>query len=187
MGPLCPRTHHRPCTGEYVSGQERRVGIPDPPCPDGPFLLRAPPVLRSFLDKLSCISVHWRPLVSVVRRLAVKQRCMPSDYFADNLAGMIWDCRLLAIGLALSFTGLACSRTPMDEQQVMNTISPGGGTSTVTSGGAGGGGTAGTTGGSSGTTGNGGVVGGSGTSFGSGFGGSGNGGVERQFSRRPRE
>jgi hypothetical protein len=37
----------------------------------------------------------------------------PSDRFADNLAGMICECRWLAIGLALSFTALACSRTPM--------------------------------------------------------------------------
>jgi hypothetical protein len=50
--------------------------------------------------------------------------------FADNLAGMIWECRLLAIGLALSFTGLACSRTPMDQQQVMNTIGTSGGGTT---------------------------------------------------------
>jgi len=34
----------------------------------------------------------------------------PSHRFADNLAGMICECRWLAIGLALSFTALACSR-----------------------------------------------------------------------------
>jgi hypothetical protein len=87
----------------------------------------------------------------VVRRLAVKQRCMPSDYFADILAGMIWDRRWLAIALALSFTGLACLRTPMDEQRVTNTIGPGGGVSTVTSGGS-----TGTVGGTGGITGAGG-------------------------------
>jgi hypothetical protein len=72
-----------------------------------------------------------------------------SDYFADNLAGMIWDCRWLAIGLALSFTALACLRTPMDEQHgvTTNTISSGGGAGTVTSGG-----TTGTIGGTTGTT-----------------------------------
>jgi hypothetical protein len=43
---------------------------------------------------------------------------------------MICECRWLAIGLALSVTGLACSRTPMDEQQGMNTIGPGGGATT---------------------------------------------------------
>jgi hypothetical protein len=59
---------------------------------------------------------------------------VPPDHFADDLVSMIWDCRLLAIGLALSFTGLACSRIPMDEQQGMNTISPSG-VNTVTSGG----------------------------------------------------
>ncbi|MGB8294575.1 MAG: SUMF1/EgtB/PvdO family nonheme iron enzyme, partial [Polyangia bacterium] len=50
---------------------------------------------------------------------------------------MIWECRWLAIGLALSFTALACSRTPMDEQHgvTTNTISSGGGAGTVTSGG----------------------------------------------------
>ena len=37
-----------------------------------------------------------------------------SEYFADNLAAMICECRGLAIGLALSVTGLACSRTPMN-------------------------------------------------------------------------
>jgi len=62
---------------------------------------------------------------------------------------MICSCRLLAIGLALSFTALACSRTPMDQQQgvTTNTISSGGGASTVTSEGTGGGGTTSTTGG----------------------------------------
>ena len=60
---------------------------------------------------------------------------MPLHHFADNLARMIWKCRWLAIGLALLLTGLACSRTPMDEQQGMNTISPGVGGTTVTSGG----------------------------------------------------
>ena len=56
------------------------------------------------------------------------------SHFAGNLAGIIWECCWLAIGLALSFTGLACSRIPMDEQQGMNTISPSG-VNTVTSGG----------------------------------------------------
>jgi hypothetical protein len=67
----------------------------------------------------------------------------------DNLAGMIWDCRWLAIGLALSFTALACLRTPMDEQHgvTTNTFSSGGGAGTVTSGG-----TTGTIGGTTGTT-----------------------------------
>jgi len=65
---------------------------------------------------------------------------MPSNDFPPNdlphnLAGMFWECRWLAIGLALLLTGLACSRTPMDEQQGMNTISPGVGGTTVTSGG----------------------------------------------------
>jgi len=60
----------------------------------------------------------------------VNQRCMPSDRLADNLVAMICECRWLAIGLALSVTGLACSRTPMDEQQGMNTIGPGGGATT---------------------------------------------------------
>jgi hypothetical protein len=64
---------------------------------------------------------------------------------------MIWKCRWLAIGLALSFTGLACSRIPMDEQQGMNTISPSGGAGTVTSGGS-----TGTVGGRGGITGAGG-------------------------------
>jgi len=48
----------------------------------------------------------------------------PSDRFADNLVVMIWECRWLAIGLALSLTGLACSRTPMDEQQAGKTGTP---------------------------------------------------------------
>jgi len=68
-------------------------------------------------------------------------------------------CSVLAIGLALSFTGLSCSRTPMDGLKVMNTISPSGGASTVASGGTtgtigntGGGGMTSTNGGSSGTT-----------------------------------
>ena len=86
---------------------------------------------------------------------------MPLHHFADNLARMIWKCRWLAIGLALSFTGLACSRIPMDEQQGMNTSSPSGGASTVTSGGTAGttggitshAGTTGTTGGATGTIG----------------------------------
>jgi len=72
-------------------------------------------------------------------------------HFAGNLAGIIWECYWLVIGLALSFTGLACSRTPMDEQQGMNTISPSGGASTVTSGGS-----TGTVGGRGGITGAGG-------------------------------
>jgi formylglycine-generating enzyme len=73
----------------------------------------------------------------------------PSDRFADNLVAMIWECRWLAIGLALSFTALACSRTPMDEQHgvTTNTISAGGEAGTVTSGG-----TTGTIGGTTGTT-----------------------------------
>jgi len=50
----------------------------------------------------------------------------PSHRFADNLAGMICECRWLAIGLALSFTALACSRTPMDEQQAGGTVASGG-------------------------------------------------------------
>ena len=99
----------------------------------------------------------------------------PSDRFADSLAGMICSCRLLAIGLALSFTALACSRTPMDQQQgvTTNTISSGGGATTVTTGGTtgtigntGGGGTTSTTGGTldtngdtNGTTGSGGTAG----------------------------
>ena len=52
---------------------------------------------------------------------------MPSDRFADNLVAMIWECRWLAIGLALSFTALACSRTPMDEQRAGGTTASGGG------------------------------------------------------------
>jgi len=83
---------------------------------------------------------------SSLRREATMQ---PSDRFADNLVAMIWECRWLAIGLALSFTALACSRTPMDELHgvTANTISSGGGAGTITSGG-----TTGTIGGTTGTT-----------------------------------
>ena len=51
----------------------------------------------------------------------------------DNLAAMFCECRWLPIGLALSFTALACSRTPMDEPHgvTTNTISSGGGAGTV--------------------------------------------------------
>ncbi|MGB8298825.1 MAG: hypothetical protein WCG85_25635 [Polyangia bacterium] len=67
---------------------------------------------------------------------------------------MICECRWLAIGLALSLTALACSRTPMYEPQgvTTNTISSGGGAGTVTSQGATGsiGGTTDTTTGTSG-------------------------------------
>ncbi len=110
-------------------------------------------MLRSFLDKLSCNSARWRPWSgrSSLRREATMH---PSEYFADNLVAMIWECRWLAIGLALSFTALACSRTPMDEQHgvTTNTIGPGGGAGTVTSRGSTGilGGTTGTTTGTSG-------------------------------------
>ena len=88
---------------------------------------------------------------------------MPVSNLADSLARMIWECRWLAIGLALSFTGLACLRTPMDEQQVgtMNTTGGSGGAgTTATSGGntatignTGEGGMTGTTGGTTGTLG----------------------------------
>ena len=80
---------------------------------------------------------------------------MPSgDDFADSMAGMIRECRWLLIGVALSFSALACALTPMDEEQA-GTIN--------TTGGTGGGGTTATTGGSSGTTGSGEAIGGGGT------------------------
>jgi hypothetical protein len=41
----------------------------------------------------------------------------PPDHIAATMAGMIYEYRWLAIGVALSLAGLACSRTPMDEQQ----------------------------------------------------------------------
>jgi hypothetical protein len=88
----------------------------------------------------------------------------PSDRFADSLAGMICSCRLLAIGLALSFTALACSRTPMNTTVTGGEATTGGTTGTI--GNTGGGGTTSTTGGTldtngdtNGTTGSGGTAG----------------------------
>jgi formylglycine-generating enzyme len=82
----------------------------------------------------------------------------PSDDFADSLAAMRRESRWLAIGVALSLTGLACFRMPMDEPRTgaMNAI-----------GGAGGEVAIGTTGGATSATGMTGTTGGSTGSVGS--------------------
>jgi hypothetical protein len=86
---------------------------------------------------------------------------------SDSMVSMIcspWS----AVALALFFTGLACSRTPMNEQHVTDGSGAGGGVSTVPSGG-----TSGTIGGTIGGA----VTAGSSADFGGAAGGGGTGGV----------
>ena len=78
---------------------------------------------------------------------------MPPTQLGDNLAPMICGHEWLPIGLALSLSALACSRTPMDEHQV---VTPG------TTGGSGGAGTAAASGGNTATIGGAGGIAGAG-------------------------
>ena len=112
-------------------------------------------------------------------------RRLPSDYFPGSLAGMTWKSRWLPVGVALSFTGLACFRTSLDEQRVSGSGGGTGGAGESGGGGVGGvantGGNLGGTGGAGGDGGlgggiNGGTAGSTGGATSPGTGGTGMGG-----------
>ena len=61
-------------------------------------------------------------------------RLCPTVTFADTLVAMICEWRWVAIGLVLSLSGLACSRTPMDTPGTGGGASTGGTTDTIAAG-----------------------------------------------------